>query len=289
MSDEQVVELETQARNMGWRPKEEFRGEEDKWVDAKTYVDRGEHVLPIIKATNDRLRQDLIRTNESLASVNAALLASKETITALERYHQDDVKQKVEAAREKLKTELVAAKKSGDVESEVDLTSELSKLDAAEAIATTTEADTKKQEQQQRPAPKDYTKEPEFIAWQEANPWFGTDMAKTAIADAAQRKLRAEGEKTLGREFLDKVSLEVTKEITRLGGNRSTNKVEGSKGGEGGASGGGGTKSKSYSDLPAEAKEACRGFNRELVGPNRLHKTEKEWQDAYAAQYFSEV
>ena len=32
--------VEEQARDMGWRPKEEFEGDEDKWVAAQEFVDR---------------------------------------------------------------------------------------------------------------------------------------------------------------------------------------------------------------------------------------------------------
>ena len=31
-----------QAREMGWRPKEEWEGEPEKWRDAKEFVERGE-------------------------------------------------------------------------------------------------------------------------------------------------------------------------------------------------------------------------------------------------------
>src|SRR3990167_3752736 len=102
-------EVETQARDMGWRPKEEFKGSEDKWVDAKTFIDRGEHVLPIVKATANRLREDLVATNTRLGEVTEALQASQETIKALQKYHSDDVKQKVERARKELKVQLVDA------------------------------------------------------------------------------------------------------------------------------------------------------------------------------------
>ena len=33
---------EGQAREMGWRPKDEWEGEPEKWRDAKEFVERGE-------------------------------------------------------------------------------------------------------------------------------------------------------------------------------------------------------------------------------------------------------
>ena len=281
--DEPSPELLAEAREMGWRPKEEFKGDEVKWVDAKTFLERGEHVLPIVKATNARLRSDLAATNARLVEVQEALKASKESTDALERYHTADVKQKVEKARMELKAQLVAAKKAGDVESEVNLTDELTRLNTADISVE----DTPGKPPNNRPAPvqKDYTKEPEFIAWKEDNPWFGTDRAKTAIAYDISASLRASGDTTVGRDFMDRVSLATAKEITRLGGGRVASKVEAPRGDGSGGNG----KGKSYADLPAEAKAACAGFERDLVGPNRKYKTADEWHKSYAADYFREV
>lgn len=291
MADEEVIdqvqevpaELIAEARDMGWRPKDEFKGDEAKWVDAKTFVERGEHVLPIVKATNARLRQDLASTNARLEEVSAALEASKESTDALERYHQEDVKQKVEKARAELKTQLVAAKKAGDVESEVNLTDELTRLNTAE-ISTEEELPKKTVTPD---APRDYTKDPIFIAWKEDNPWFGTDRAKTAIATDVSAQLRASGDVSVGREFMDKVAVATAKEVARLGGGRATTKVESSKGGS--TTDGGNGKGKSYADLPADAKAACDSYTRDLVGPNRRYKTTDEWRKSYAEQHFKEI
>jgi len=291
MADEEVIqqdqalEIETQAREMGWRPKEEFRGAEDKWVDAATFVERGEHVLPIVKATAERLRGDLTRTNAELTKVTEALKASQETIQALERYHQDDVKQKVEQARTKLKAELKEAIKAGDVDAQTDLTVAIGELNSAEAARETEDGERKPE---RKPAPvKDYTNEPEFVAWRADNQWFGSDRAKTAIAYDITARLRSEGDKTVGRTFLDKVAVETSKEVARLGGGRPRGKVEASR--SSGSAGGGGVNGKTYADLPADAKQACDSYERDLVGPDRRYKTADEWRQSYTKQFFTEV
>ena len=276
-------EVDAQAREMGWRPKEEFKGEEGKWVDAKTYLDRGEHVLPIVKETNKRLRADVQTMHGKVAELEQALRASQETITALDKYHKEDLQQKVKKAREDIKAQLVAAKKSGDVEAEVDLTEQLGTLTAAEdttTVTTTTPA--------RREAPKDFTKDPIFVTWKEDNPWFGSDKSRTAIAYQMTTELRAEGDTSVGRAFLDKVTDAVNKEVARLGGRSSSGKVEAGKGGAGGNSGGNGA-GKTYADLPAEAKAACDSFGADLVGANRKYATTDEWRKSYVTQYFAEV
>ena len=45
-----MSDIEQTARDMGWRPQEEFRGEASKWVDAQTFVSSGENFLPILRA-----------------------------------------------------------------------------------------------------------------------------------------------------------------------------------------------------------------------------------------------
>lgn len=285
--DTSSPEIIAQAREMGHRPRTEFKGDPEKWVDAKTFLDRGEHVLPIVKANADRLRKENAALHSRQNELEAAVTASQETMKALEKYHQDDVKQKVDAARAKLKAELVAAKKEGNVEAEVELTDELGKLNAAVDISTAIDSDDKKIVKRDT---KDYTKEPEFIAWTEDNEWFGKDKARTAIAYQVAMEIKQENPNLKGRAYLDRVTEETNKEVTRLGGGRSApqRKVEGGKGGAGGNNGGNGG-GKTYADLPADAKKACDSFEKDLVGPNRRYKDRTEWRASYVKQHFTEV
>jgi len=59
-------DFEKEAREHGWTPQEDFKGDPSKWVDAKTFVERADVVLPLLKkklqgVTNDRdsLKRDL--------------------------------------------------------------------------------------------------------------------------------------------------------------------------------------------------------------------------------------
>jgi hypothetical protein len=48
------------------------------------------------------------------------------------------------------------------------------------------------------------------------------------------------------------------------------------------------TGGKTFASLPAEAKQACWDDVDDLVGPDKRYKTQKEWEDKYAAIYYSE-
>lgn len=287
-TDTNSAEVEAQAREIGWTPESDYKGDPAKFVDAKTYLERGQHVLPIVKATNRRLRADLDKTSAELASMREALRQSQETIKAIEEYHTEDVKQKVESARAKLLSELKAAKSDGNVDREVELTDELTRLNKAE----TDDAATRKVNGKPVTVD-DPTKDPEYQRfvqeakdWDKDNEWIVNDPAIYALAQGVTMRLRSEGNRERGRVFLDKVAEETRKELTKLrGGTRPPgDKAEASRGG-----GNSRPTQKGYNNLPAEAKEACDRFIPKLVGEGRRYKTVEEWRAHYAKRHFEEV
>lgn len=292
MAEEQVTEqvvtqtptVEAEARSMGWRPQDEFEGDAARWVDANTYVDNGHKVMPILKKTNENLRNDLTRQNNEINELRAAVEASQTSMAAMEKWHTEDTKRKVEDARVKIRGELVTAKKDGNVEAEVELTEKLTQLNAASIVVEDTVAPPR------RVAPKvDPTQDPEFIAWKSDNAWFGEDPIKTAIAQTLSQSLRLKGSELKGKAFLDQVTADTNKYIKQyIGGGPGNNRVAAGGGGAGGSTGGG-ANGKSFRDLPADAKAACATYTRDLVGANKKYKTESDWQKAYATKYFEDV
>jgi hypothetical protein len=65
-----------------------------------------------------------------------------------------------------------------------------------------------------------------------------------------------------------------------------TSKVNPARNGGDGGGGGGGGSGKGYASLPADAKEICDRQAKMFVGPNKLFKTDKEWQAHYSSVYF---
>lgn len=47
------------ARMMGWIPPEEFKGDPSKHISAEEFVERGENLMPILKANNKKLIEEL--------------------------------------------------------------------------------------------------------------------------------------------------------------------------------------------------------------------------------------
>ncbi len=117
------------------------------------------------------------------------------------------------------------------------------------------------------------------------NAEFMADPRRVALANAITVELRAAGDKTVGAVFLDTVASEVDKALgARRGG---VTRVASGAGSARREAGGGGGVTKTYADLPAEAKAACDSMSKRLVGPNRKHKDEASWRASYTKQYFS--
>lgn len=266
--------IEQEARQLGWVPKEEFKGDEDRWVDADAFVDRGKHIMPILQKNNERLQGQLRERDARLTKLEELLTASQESIAALEEHHTAATKKQVERARADLLAELKSARESNDVDAEVQIMDELTQIKTA---------------QEEKPAAKKEeaktavtTDAPEVAAFKAANAsWYGTDLKETVRFNRLAEDLRLEGNTQVGQPFLDTVMKRFEE-----GGRQTTSKVEGGKSGGGGGSG---TKTgRTFASLSKEEKEACHADNKKLVGEGRRFKTVAEWEKRYTELLYPE-
>ncbi len=274
--------FETKASGMGWVPVERFRGDKEKWVDAKTFVERGEQFLPILQANNRRLQEEHQRTLDEVTALKATIAESTAAVEELKRFHTESTRAAVEATKKSLLKQLAQAKKDEDVDAEVSLTDQLSEVNIA------------LREEKARPEAKPAVKQestsngldPAFVTWQALpeNAWFGKDRRKTNLAIAIAQDLRAAGDRSMGASFYDKVAAEVEVTMGGDGGAKAApDKVGASRGGQSNSSGDAG--GRSYKDLPADARAACDHQSAKLVGEGKPFKTKTEWQTYYAEQY----
>lgn len=211
--------FEAEASKMGWRPKEQFRGDPERWVDAKTFVERGHEVLPIVKS-------ELKKTREELAEVRKAAQEWQEFNKAATERQVEEWKSKYQqAVRDKAE-----AVNKGDGEAMVEAEARQKELEAS------------------RPQPKkeEAKPHPAFLAWREQNPWFDVDEEKTDIAMGIAFRLRAKN--IQGEEFFRKMDEELGKRAappTRAGPQRGGRPSGESKG------------ARSYENLKPEFRKAC--------------------------------
>lgn len=103
------IDHEATARTMGWRPQEEFRGKEKDWVDAATYVRRGQEIKSHTKRENDELKREIARLKATEAE-------TAKTIEEIREYHAGMEKRAIETAMKQLKAQRRAAVVAGDTE-----------------------------------------------------------------------------------------------------------------------------------------------------------------------------
>ena len=284
MSDETVVtstaepDVQARAEKMGWIPPARFKGDPEGFVDAQDYLERGETVLPIVKAQNRRLESEVARLQASDAATKAALAKANEAIEEMQERHSVETQKAIERARKEVKEQLALASEAGDHAGVAELTDKLTQMTAAEKEA-------KEEKKEVAAAPAAYVPPAELVEWNAENTWFGKDRRKTALALGIAQELREGGDKSIGREFFDKVTAELEK---TLGGREEeatpASKVEGARNGSDVDNRAGSRKG--YSSLPSDAKAACDADARQFVGPNKKYKTQAEWRSRYAELYF---
>lgn len=279
MSDQ---DIEAKARQLGWVPKENFRGSEDQWVDASEFVRRGEEILPIVKANNRKLQDQLSRQERQIADLTKAVQESNESLSAFHDYHKESLTRALSEQREKLLDQLEQARESGDVRAETKVQDQLAEVREQERVLKAKPKDEPKPNQQ--PSAASQQEDPEFTAWRQDNSWYGTDKKKTAFADGMAMQLRQDPANSLitGRAFYDLVAKTVEEDY----GSGSTQRANPDKV-SGGRITSNGSRGKSYNDLPAEAKAACDRFAKQLVGPNRAYKDTETWRKKYAEDFFA--
>lgn len=291
MADEEVVEVTEvelkEAREIGWADKDKWRGKPEDWVDAKTFLERGRQILPIVTAHNRKLKTDLENVGGELASVKEALRASTAAIEALQQSHDEDVQEQVEAARKQLKEELEAASRDGDHKAVADLTEQMTRLNTAATTADDKDGKGGKDGKGENADTTETALHPEVKQWFLDHSDFAKDGRRIALARAIADEKRTGGDKRIGTAFMDDVAEEVERVLGGAGAREGVDRV---------ASGNGGTSrqqlnnggGKSYSDLPKEAKDACDKMATRLVGENRAHKTIESWRKSYVTQYYKD-
>ena len=127
----EVADVETRAKAMGWQPQTEFKGDPSKWRPAEEDVQRGEELLPIVQASERRLRQENQQLQGKLGTLETQLTAATESIDALKEFNTEATRRAAKQERENLVRALAEARRSGDTETEVALTDQLEAQRAA--------------------------------------------------------------------------------------------------------------------------------------------------------------
>ena len=179
----ELTPVELEAKDSGWVPKDEYKGDDHKWVDAGEFLRRGE----LFKKIEDQSKQ--------LKDVRSALNEMKKLHSQV---REVEYKRALDALRQQKKDALI----DGDAEA---------------VIAADERIDlVKEQVKQLQSAPADVqensgAEHPEFVSWTEQNSWYKSSTPMKAFADALGQDLARAGNSP--SEVLRKVAIEVRKEF----------------------------------------------------------------------------
>lgn len=144
--------VEKRALEMGWRPKEEFDGEEEDFIDATEFVRR----KPLF---------------EKIDSVGKELRETRKALKALQEHHAKVKEAEFKHALEQLRNEKRQALEEGDADKLID-------IDERIADAKVRQVQEERQQVQAAQAP-----HPNFVQWVQKNTWYKEDAELRAISD----------------------------------------------------------------------------------------------------------
>ena len=259
--------LETEAREMGWVPKEEWNGDPERWRPADEFVQRGKEILPIVQSRMQRVidqqktalekqEKDFSDRIEKLNKANAVAL--KKQREQIEAYFDTRKKQAVEL---------------GDIEAY-----EKVSKDEKDALAEFDKETKEKQKPERSPGP-ELSPEQRAIrdGWFAENPWFQADALLSHVAQGIHVQRGNERPHEPLEQNLAYVAQEIRKRFPeKFAGTQANGKMSGVFGGSRQS---GGKVGSLAARLPQEARDAAKEFIEDGVF---------ESLEEYAKVYFEE-
>lgn len=219
--------VEERALGMGWTPKEEFKGRPERWIDAETFVKRGEEFLPILQANNKALARETEASKKELAEL-------RKSVSEMREFYSKSEERAYQKAVRDLQSQLEDAAANGDVEGVKAVTKEITALEK--------EASAKPKD-----GPQD---EPDVLkAWKAENAWFKPDTVMGKAAAAVADELISKGMKDPA-DYLPEVTKRMKAEFPEKFENPRRREPGAVEGGASAPRKGG----KTRSDLPPEAR-----------------------------------
>jgi uncharacterized membrane protein len=176
----QYSEIELQALEQGWTPKDGWKGDPEEWRPAKEFVDRG----------------NLFRKIESQKN---ELHELRKAIGALSEHNQKVFDAGYKRAMSDLKEAKKAALKEGDGEAVVQIEEQMDSL--TEEYQERSAAFNAPQQQRQP--------DPLFMSWLERNQWYGSDRKLRGYADSVTAEYLSRNPSANLKEVLVEVDKEM--------------------------------------------------------------------------------
>ena len=246
VNQEDNVNYEALASDMGWTPKDKFKGDQEKWVDAQVFYEKAEHVLPIVKKQRDDARKANDATKADLASVKADLEQTKHDAKEAIRFMQQGLEREYKAREAALKAEKADAISAGDGAKAIKIETEIDNLKAEKVEA--------KQEAKKEVEIATPQVHPEWGSWIKDNAWFNDDKRLNRLAITLGFDMAEEDKSLQGKDLWEAVKEELQTLYPQKFPEIEKQRAGAERGGKTTSNNGSG---KTYANLPPEAKTQC--------------------------------
>ena len=197
------------ARRLGWRPKEEFRGPQDKWLPADAFVEKVQTEVPVLR---ERLRtQDAIqqRMESELRETKRLAKEQGEALKELLDRTRGAEDRGWEYTRASVKAEMRKAAAEADLNRYAHLEQELEHLEANKPARKPAQPQT--DDPVRTPNGADAPPDPAVAAWVRDNAWFTLDRKLHREAAAIELNILEDEPHLSTPDRLAKVSEEVAR------------------------------------------------------------------------------
>lgn len=245
-------EVEQKALKMGWTPKDQFKGDPDKWRPADEFVERGENMLPIIKA-------QVKRQDREIAEL-------KETLQRFGEYHTKTEQRAYEKALNELREARAQAIATGDGAAFDRVDTEINAM-----------------QNQLRPAievkKQDSENDPVYVEWKSRNTWVNDPRAEQWAFQYGNYLINS-GKATHGADVFEKISKAARDEFPEKFNNPRRDAAPSVEGGVPTPRRNG----KSYADIPASDRAACERMAKNGFPDD--DKAQAKFKAEYTKTYF---
>lgn len=271
VTNETAPDVRHEAESQGWVPKDRFRGNENDWVDADTFVKRGREILPILRKNNENLIKDLNNTKEQLKEFREAAEEFKKFQRESYERKATDYEKRIQEIRESRAQAISDG--DGQKVNALDDALDEAKESFKEAKQAVKNVVATKELVEDTPAGID----PGFQIWLDRNTWFGQDRRMTSMVNGIGESLRLDFPGLKGQPFLDKLDEAIAEEFPNKFGSKK--KSPGSSPVESGSGrqSRGSSNAQSYDNLPSEAKAACDKFVKQKLMTKDEYVSNYDW------------
>lgn len=263
--EEYPPEIVERAKTMGHIPKEEFKGDPEKWVPPDKYVERAETLMPILKSQLRKFEEKTGQYETEISGLKTSLETQKKTTEKLVKMSSTISQQAYEKAKRDLTMKQAQAVKDADVDKWQVLEDQKDKLEKPEPVTI-----------EEASAP---SKSPIFNNWHVSNDWYAKDSDLTIFADAYGRSVAEATPGLPEDQLLSRVEAKVKEAFPHKFTNpnrQAANTVDGGSERTTTTT----TGKKSFNNLPADAKTQCDMF----IADGTIKSREQ-----YVKDYFEEA